>query len=58
MNVDSAISILTQHFTRYTKRYQPDITRDEIEEFIGEWLHRIQAPEDGRGIGIVLKFFH
>ncbi len=58
MNVDSAISILTWHFTRYTKRYQPDITRDEIEEFIGEWLHRIQAPEDGRGIGIVLKFFH
>ena len=55
MNDDTTLKILTEYFFNYTKRYQPDTERYEIDEFLSDWLDRIQAPLDARGIMIVLN---
>lgn len=54
MSDNVVFSVLSNHFFNYTKRYQPDIELFEIEYFLIEWLSRIQAPMNARGISIVL----
>ena len=54
MSDNVVFSVLSNHFFNYTKRYQPDIELFEIEDFLIEWLPRIQAPMNARGISIVL----
>ena len=55
MSNNITLEILSDYFFNYTKRYQPDTERYEIDEFLSEWLVRIQAPSDARGIMIVLR---
>lgn len=55
MNNNLVLEILSDYFSNYTRWYQPDTERYEIEEFLIEWLVRIQAPIDARGIMVVLR---
>ena len=55
MSSNLTLEILSDYFFNYTKLHQPDIERYEIEDFLDEWLDRIQAPKDARGIMLVLK---
>ena len=50
MSNNITLEILSDYFFNYTERYQPDTERYEIDEFLSEWLVRIQAPSDARGI--------
>lgn len=43
MSDNVVFSVLSNHFFNYTKRYQPDIELFEIEDFLIEWLPRIQV---------------
>ena len=55
MSSNLTLEILSDYFFNYTKLHQPDIERYEIEDFLDEWLDRIQVPIDARGIMIVLR---
>lgn len=55
MSNNKTFDLLADYFYSYTQEYQPDVQRYEIDEFISDWLVRIQAPTDTRGIMIVLR---
>jgi hypothetical protein len=55
MSNNLTLDTLSDYFFNYTKRYQTDTERYEIDEFLSEWLVRIQAPIDARGIMVVLQ---